>query len=115
MSEHPYLRRAYGSAAGRDPGQTSFLQTLETLYESIGPTLEEQPLYAARGLPERLSEPERTVLFPVVWTDDHGRTQMSRGIYLRYSTALGPCRTDLILRPGLDLSGAKAVPGAGGP
>ena len=109
MTEHPYLRRAYAAAAGRDPGQTSFLQALEALHESVGPALEEQPLYTARGLPERLGEPEQTCLFPVAWTDDRGRTQVTRGIYLRFSTVLGPPRTDLVLRPGLDLDRAKAL------
>ncbi len=109
MTEHPYIRRAYAAAAGRDPGQTSFLQTLELFYESIGPCLEEQPVYAAQCLPERLAEPEETSLFPVVWTDDRGREQLTRGLYIRHSTVLGPGRCALMLRPGLDLSGAKAL------
>ena len=109
MTEQPYIRRAYGALAERDQGQTGFLQALESLYESLGPWLEERPQYEAAGLLERLGEPERTALFPVIWTDDQGRVWHTRGIYIRYTSVLGPCRCCLALRPGLDLSAAKAL------
>ncbi len=109
MTEQPYVRRIYAALAGRDPGQTGFLQTLESLYESLAPWLEERPQCEAAGLLERLGEPERTALFPVIWTDDLGRVRHSRGFHIRYTAALGPCRCCLALRPGMDLSAAKAL------
>lgn len=107
MTDDPHIRRAYGAAAGRDPGQTVFLQTLEILYGYWGPCLEEQPAYGP--LLERLAEPERTVLFPIRWRDGRGRERQARGYFIRWSTALGPCWPELVLRRGLDMSGAKAL------
>ena len=109
MTEQPYVRRIYAAQAGRDPGQTGFLQALESLYESLAPWLEERPQCEAAALLERLGEPERTALFPVIWTDDQGRPRQSRGFHIRYTAALGPERCCLVLGPGLDLSAAKAL------
>lgn len=109
MTDNPHIRRAYAAAAGRDIGQTGFLQSLEALYESLVPLLEEQPRYASHGLLERLGQPELTAAFPVLWRDDRGQTRSARGFYIRCSTALGPCRSKLVFRAGLDISAAKAL------
>ncbi len=109
MTEHPSIRRAYAAAAARDPGETGFLQALETLYDSLTPCLEEQPQIAAEGLLERLGEPERTVAFPVLWQDSRGRRRQARGFYIQYCTALGPCRGGLVFRRGMDMAAAKAL------
>lgn len=109
MTEHPSIRRAYAAAAARDPGETCFLQALETLYGALAPCLEEQPQYAAAGLLERLGEPERAAAFPVLWTDGQGVPRQARGFFVQYSTALGPCRGGLMFRSGLDMAAAKAL------
>ena len=106
MTDNPHIRRAYAAAAGRDPGQTVFLQALETLYDSLVPLLEEQPLYP---LAERLAEPERTAVFPVCWTDGQGRARQARGFFIRHSAILGPARETVAFRRGLDLAAAKAL------
>lgn len=109
MTEHPSIRRAYAAAAARDPGETGFLQALEALYDSLVPCLEEQPQIAAEGLLERLGEPERTTVFPVLWRDGRGRRRQARGFFIQYCTALGPCRGGLVLRGGMDMAAAKAL------
>ena len=109
MNDNPYIQRAYAAAASRDPGQTVFLQTLETLYESLAPLLEERPLYASHGLLERLGQPELAAVFPVRWRDDRGRAQTARGFAVRYNSALGPYGESLVFRRGLDMSAAKAL------
>ena len=109
MTDNPHIRRAYATAAGRDPDQTVFLQALETLYESLAPLLEEQPHLSAAGLPERLGEPEVTAIFPVIWDDRRGRVRQARGHFIQYCTALGPWRGEILFRRGLDISAAKAL------
>ncbi len=109
MTEHPSIRRAYGTAAARDPGETGFLQALETLYDSLPACLEEQPQYGAAGLLERLGEPERSASFSICWTDSRGQPRQARGFFVQYSTALGPCRGGLLFRPGLDMAAVKAL------
>lgn len=109
MTEHPSIRRAYGAAVARDPGEAGFLQALEALYDSLGVCLEERPQYGTGGLLERLGEPERAAVFPVLWTDGRGRARQARGLFIQYSTALGPCRGGLAFRPDLDMAAAKAL------
>lgn len=109
MTDHQSLRRAYAAAAARDPGETGFLQALEALYRCLGPCLEEQPRYAAAGIPERLGEPERAAVFPILWRDGRDRPRQARGFYIQYNTALGPCRGGLMFRSGLDMAEAKAL------
>lgn len=109
MTDEPHIRKAYAAAIGRDPGQTAFLQALETLYESLVPCLGEQPALAAARLAERLAEPESSCLFPVRWADSRGQPRQTRGFFIRYCTALGPWRGPIIFRRGLDISAAKAL------
>ncbi len=109
MTENPSIRRAYGAAAARDPGETGFLQALETFYSALAPFLEARPRYAAAGLLERLGEPEQAVCFPILWTDGRGAPRQARGFFIQYSTALGPCRCSVLFRTGLDMAAAKAL------
>ncbi len=109
MTENPSIRRAYGTAAARDPGETGFLQALETFYGALAPFLEARPRYAAAGLLERLGEPEQAACFPILWTDGRGVPRQARGFFIQYSTALGPCRGSVLFRTGLDMAAAKAL------
>ena len=91
----------------RNPGQPEFLQAVTEVMESLWPFIEKNPRYAEYGLLERLVEPERTVVFRVCWTDDHGRVQVNRGYRIQHSMAIGPYKGGLRFHPSVNLSVLK--------
>ncbi len=91
----------------RNPGQPEFLQAVTEVMESLWPFIEKNPRYAEHGLLERLVEPERTVVFRVCWTDDHGRVQVNRGYRIQHSMAIGPYKGGLRFHPSVNLSVLK--------
>ena len=93
--------------AQRNPGQPEFLQAVTEVMESLWPFIEKNPKYADHGVLERLVEPERTVMFRVCWTDDHGSVQVNRGYRIQHSMAIGPYKGGLRFHPSVNLSVLK--------
>ncbi len=93
--------------AERNPGQPEFLQAVTEVMESLWPFIEKNPKYADHGVLERLVEPERTVMFRVCWTDDHGSVQVNRGYRIQHSMAIGPYKGGLRFHPSVNLSVLK--------
>ena len=93
--------------AQRNPGQPEFLQAVTEVMESLWPFIEKNPKYADHGVLERLVEPERTVMFRVCWTDDHGSVQVNRGYRIQHSMAIGPYKGGLRFHPSVTLSVLK--------
>ena len=93
--------------AQRNPGQPEFLQAVTEVMESLWPFIEKNPKYADHGLLERLVEPERTIMFRVCWTDDHGSVQVNRGYRIQHSMAIGPYKGGLRFHPSVNLSVLK--------
>ena len=91
----------------RNPNQPEFLQAVTEVMESLWPFIEKNPKYADHGLLERLVEPERTVMFRVCWTDDHGSVQVNRGYRIQHSMAIGPYKGGLRFHPSVTLSVLK--------
>jgi glutamate dehydrogenase (NADP+) len=56
------------------------------------------------GIFKRMIEPERVVIFRVVWIDDNNEPQVNRGYRVQFSSALGPYKGGLRFHPSVDLS-----------
>ena len=63
----------------RDPQEKEFHQAVSEVMESVKPVLEQNPIYRQAKIPQRLVEPERTIIFRVPWMDDQGEVQVNRG------------------------------------
>jgi glutamate dehydrogenase (NADP+) len=79
----------------RNPAEDEFHQAVSEVLEAIQPALRRDPGLRDAALLERLCEPERQVLFRVVWTDDEGRAHVNRGFRVGFSSALGPYKGGL--------------------
>ncbi|MFO1502669.1 MAG: NADP-specific glutamate dehydrogenase [Steroidobacteraceae bacterium] len=89
---------------GRNPGQPEFLQAVGEVMESLWPFISQHPRYAEYGMLDRLTEPERVVMFRVSWVDDHGQVRVNRGYRVQHSSAIGPYKGGLRFHPTVDLS-----------
>ena len=48
---------------------------------------------------ERITEPERVVMFRVPWVDDQGQIQVNRGFRIQMNSAIGPYKGGLRFHP----------------
>jgi glutamate dehydrogenase/leucine dehydrogenase len=88
----------------KSPGEKEFHQAVHEVFESIWPYLEQHPHYLEAGIPERIVEPERVIMFRVPWMDDAGHVQVNRGYRVEFSSAIGPYKGGLRFHPTVTLS-----------
>ncbi|MCH2214994.1 MAG: NADP-specific glutamate dehydrogenase [Flavobacteriales bacterium] len=84
--------------------EAEFLQAVEEVAEVIIPFLEDNPKYKEAKILERMVEPERTIMFRVPWTDDHGEIHVNRGYRVEFNSAIGPYKGGLRFHPSVNLS-----------
>jgi glutamate dehydrogenase (NADP+) len=88
----------------KNPGEKEFLQAVREVLESIEEVYNQHPQFDAVSLIDRLTEPERVILFKVPWQDDEGKVQVNRGIRVEFNSALGPYKGGLRFHPSVNLS-----------
>ncbi|MBU0768493.1 MAG: NADP-specific glutamate dehydrogenase, partial [Proteobacteria bacterium] len=62
------------------------------------------PQYRQDAVLERITEPERTIIFRVPWIDDQGQVQVNRGFRIQMNSAIGPYKGGLRFHPSVNLS-----------
>jgi glutamate dehydrogenase (NADP+) len=87
----------------RNPGEAEFHQAVTEVAEKIWLFLEANPQYQDARILERLTEPDRVVLFRVTWVDDSGQIQMNRGYRVQFNGAIGPYKGGLRFHPSVNL------------
>ncbi|MFJ8017145.1 NADP-specific glutamate dehydrogenase [Streptomyces sp. NPDC096339] len=91
----------------RDPGEPEFHQAVREVLETLAPVFDARPELREARVMERIAEPERQILFRVVWQDDQGRTQVNRGFRVEFNSALGPYKGGLRFHPSVNLGIVK--------
>ena len=90
--------------AAKNVGENEFLQAVKEVAEAIIPFMEANPKYSNKMLLERMVEPERVLMFRVLWLDDEGNTQVNRGYRIGFNSAIGPYKGGLRFHPSVNLS-----------
>ena len=88
----------------RDPEQKEFHQAVKEVLETVQPVLDRNPQYREAAVLERITEPERLIIFRVPWMDDQGQVRMNRGYRIQMSSAIGPYKGGLRFHPSVNLS-----------
>ncbi|MFF2051901.1 NADP-specific glutamate dehydrogenase [Leifsonia sp. NPDC058194] len=91
----------------RNAGEPEFHQAAREVFGSLGPVIDRHPRYAEAAVLERLTEPERQLIFRVPWTDDEGRVRVNRGFRVEFNSALGPYKGGLRFHPSVTLGTVK--------
>jgi glutamate dehydrogenase (NADP+) len=87
----------------RDPGEKEFHQAVQEVLASVQPALDHHPEYRQAAVLERITEPERIIIFRVPWVDDQGQVQVNRGFRVEMNSALGPYKGGLRFHPSVNL------------
>ena len=88
----------------RNPGESEFHQAVGEVVGSLAPYLVQNPYLIDFKILERITEPERVVIFRVPWMDDRGEIQINRGFRVQMNSALGPYKGGLRFHPSVNLS-----------
>jgi glutamate dehydrogenase (NADP+) len=68
-----------GQLKDRDPEQQEFHQAVHEVVESVKPVLDRNLEYRQQSVLNRITEPERVIMFRVPWMDDEGQVHVNRG------------------------------------
>jgi glutamate dehydrogenase (NADP+) len=88
----------------RNPGESEFHQAVYEVAESVIPYILDNPKYQQAGIIQRMTEPDRTIIFRVVWEDDKGNIRVNRGYRVQFNNAIGPYKGGLRFHPSVNLS-----------
>ena len=91
----------------RNPNEPEFQQAVREVAETIIPYLSENPRYVEEIVLERMTEPDRIIVFRVNWDDDQGRRRINRGYRVQFNNAIGPYKGGLRFHPTVNLSVLK--------
>jgi glutamate dehydrogenase/leucine dehydrogenase len=87
----------------RNPGESEFHQAVKEVVESLMPFIEENPKFRHGKILERISEPERVILFRVPWVDDNGEVHINKGYRIEMNSAIGPYKGGIRFHPTVNL------------
>ena len=88
----------------RNPGETEFHQSVEEVMSYLIPYVKEHPQYEKARILERLTEPDRIVVFRVCWQDDQDSIRTNRGFRVQFNNSIGPYKGGLRFHPTVNLS-----------
>ena len=74
----------------KNPSEPEFHQAVKEVLESVAPVLESAPHFLDQKIMERMTEPERVIIFRVPWMDDAGEVRINRGFRVQMNSAIGP-------------------------
>jgi len=98
-----YIAEVLETVSRRNAGEPEFLQAAREVLESLGPVIDRHPKYREGRILERITEPERQLIFRVAWQDDSGNMQVNRGFRVQFNSAIGPYKGGLRFHPSVNL------------
>jgi len=103
MSVESHIKKVLRTIETHSPGQNEFYQAAHEVLYSLVPLLQEDERYDHFNILERITVPERTIIFRVNWVDDHGRIQTNIGYRVQFNSAIGPYKGGLRFHPTVNL------------
>ena len=88
----------------RNPGEIEFHQAVEEVADSVIPYINKHPKYIKARILERMTEPDRTIIFRVCWEDDEGNVRTNRGYRIQFNNSIGPYKGGLRFHHSVNLS-----------
>ncbi len=88
----------------RNPAEPEFHQAVEEVASHLIPYIKKHPVYFESRILERLTEPDRIIIFRVSWVDDHGNVRTNRGYRVQFNNLIGPYKGGLRFHPSVNLS-----------
>ena len=99
-----YVDEVIELVIAKNPAQPEFHQAVKEVLESLRTVVEaNEEEYRKNALLERLTTPERIIMFRVPWVDDKGQVQVNNGFRVQFNSAIGPYKGGLRFHPSVNL------------
>ena len=100
-----YVDDILARVQSQNPNEPEFNQAVHEVLESLRPVIEKnEEKFRRDALLERLTTPERVVLFRIPWVDDNGQVQVNNGYRIQFNSAIGPYKGGMRFHPSVNLS-----------
>jgi len=99
-----YIEDFMASLIARNPGEKEFHQAVHEVVESLASYIIENQQLRKMKILERITEPERVVIFRVPWLNDRGEVEINRGYRVQMNSAIGPYKGGIRFHPSVNLS-----------
>ena len=100
-----YVDETLARVKAQNPDQPEFYQAVYEVLESLRAVIEKnEDTYRRNALLERLTTPERCILFRVPWVDDNGQVQVNNAYRVQFNSAIGPYKGGMRFHPSVNLS-----------
>ncbi len=87
----------------RNPGEREFHQAVFEVAECLIPFIEDHKKYKDAAILERLTEPDRVIMFRVTWEDDAGNIRADRAYRVQFNNSIGPYKGGMRFHPSVNL------------
>ena len=91
----------------RNPGEPEFHQAVHEVAETLIPFILSNRVYKDAQILERMTEPDRVVIFRVCWEDDAGNIRTNRAWRVQFNNSIGPYKGGMRFHPNVTLSVLK--------
>ncbi len=98
-----YVKEVLGDAIQKSSGENVFHQALTEVLTSLEGVVDQNPAYRKNGILERITEPDRIVIFRVPWVDDAGNVRVNRGYRVQFNNSIGPYKGGLRFHPSVTM------------
>jgi glutamate dehydrogenase (NADP+) len=102
--KHSDIDQFMGGLIKRNPHELEFHQAVYEVVETIIPYIRDFPLYEEAQILERMTEPDRIVIFRVTWEDDEGQIRANRAWRVQFNNSIGPYKGGLRFHPNVNQS-----------
>jgi glutamate dehydrogenase (NADP+) len=102
-----YIESVLNSVVVRNPNEPEFHQAVKEVLETLAPVFKRHPKYEEQRILERITEPERVILFRVPWVDDKGNIHVNKGYRIEFNSAIGAYKGGLRFHPSVNLGVLK--------
>jgi len=103
ITKGDYIEDVLTLVKAKNPAEPEFHQAVQEVLESLRLVLQKHPEYRSAKILERITEPERLLMFRVPWFDDRGEIQVNRGFRIEMNSAIGPYKGGLRFHPSVNL------------
>lgn len=104
---HREVAKFMGGLRKRNPGEKEFHQAVREVTETLMPFLFENSKYRDAQILERMTEPDRVIIFRVTWEDDAGCIRANRAWRVQFNNSIGPYKGGMRFHPSVTLSVLK--------
>lgn len=99
-----YADKFMAGLIARNPGEPEFHQAVREVVDSVAEYICDYPHLMDEKILERMTEPERVIMFRVPWMDDRGEIHINRGFRVQMNSAIGPYKGGIRFHSSVNLS-----------